>query len=91
MLVDGCVGPVVPRRDTNLAAQLVDAEDGTATVAAHNRELVLPGIKDVLLGLAIQFLLVLLQCVGYSGHDAGILLMINECHLSSADTLYVCL
>ena len=36
MVLNRCVGPVVPWRHTHLAAQLIDTKDGAAAVTANN-------------------------------------------------------
>ena len=54
MLLDRHIGPVVPRRDTYLARQLVDAIDSTTLVAASDNQLVADSLNDIFLGLAFQ-------------------------------------
>ena len=50
----GSIGPPVPGRHAQLAAQLVDAVDGASTVAAGNDHLITDGGDDEFLTLAFQ-------------------------------------
>ena len=89
MTLDGGIGPPVPRRNAQLAAQLVDAVDGTATVAAHDGEAMILRVEQVHLDLALQLLLTALQAAGRAHHYGGVLSLVGKAHRGAAHALQV--
>ena len=54
MLSHGHIGPVVPGRDAQLLAQLIDTIDGAATVTTSDNELITNGGDDIFFTFAFQ-------------------------------------
>ena len=54
MFYDGHVSPPIPRRDTYLLRQFVDAKYGAALITTSNHQLVANSLQNILLRLSLQ-------------------------------------
>ena len=79
LVLNGNIGPIVPRRYANLLGQLVDTVNGTAHIATGNHKSLVNALQriaynghDILLALALQLLLVNLLGLDYLSNELAV-------------------